>query len=108
DHKGCGVDKVRGVVAEATTSPASSMSSALAPVVEMSMPRKSFRICALIVSYYCKKVIRRGRPPCLTCWEHQSVGVLLAMPCGQLSNTGMRPTGQARGPAPTDDNWMPC
>ena len=43
DHSGFGVCRVRGVVAEATTAPFSSTSSALAPVVETSMPRKSLR-----------------------------------------------------------------
>src|SRR5215469_5085800 len=40
DHRGRGVDSERGVVALLTTSPARFMRSALAPVVEMSIPRK--------------------------------------------------------------------
>ena len=40
DQSGFGVWSVRAVVAEATTAPFSSIRSALAPVVETSMPRK--------------------------------------------------------------------
>ena len=40
DQSGFGVWSVSGVVAEAATAPFSSISSALAPVVETSMPRK--------------------------------------------------------------------
>ena len=40
DQSGLGVWSVRAVVAEAATAPFSSIRSALAPVVETSMPRK--------------------------------------------------------------------
>ena len=40
DQRGFGVWRVRAVVAEAATAPFSSIRSALAPVVETSMPRK--------------------------------------------------------------------
>jgi len=42
DHRGFGVWRVSAVVAEAATAPFSSMRSALAPVVETSIPRNSF------------------------------------------------------------------
>jgi hypothetical protein len=41
DQRGFGVCRLRGVVAEAMTTPFSSMSSALAPVVETSIPRNT-------------------------------------------------------------------
>ena len=44
DHSGFGVWSVSGVVAEATTAPFSSISSAFAPVVETSTPRNRRRM----------------------------------------------------------------
>jgi hypothetical protein len=40
DHKGRGVDNASGVVALLITTPFASISSALAPVVEISIPRR--------------------------------------------------------------------
>ncbi len=55
DQRGRGVEMLSGVVALVTTCPASSMRSALAPVVERSMPRSSVMLFG--VQQLCPKLL---------------------------------------------------